>query len=64
MERMPHLVENCNDICMSHQSRLIWCGFRDVRNKSGYWIATLARTTWDLVTGKQGPHCCVGEFRR
>ena len=40
MESMPHFVEECDNVVMSHQRWLIRSGFGKVRNHRGKRVAT------------------------
>jgi hypothetical protein len=60
MKDMAHLVEECYDIVMAHQSRLLRSWFRQI----GYHGRTriIARTIVLLVTGKDTPYSSMRVF--
>jgi len=60
MKNMAHLVEECYDIVMAHQSRLIRSWFRQI----GYHSRTriIARPIVLLVAGKNTPYSSMRVF--
>ena len=54
MEYMAHLVEERDDIVMSHQSRLSRSGLCKVCDHSSQWIATAAVRF--VVASEETPH--------
>ena len=60
MENMAHLMEERHDIVVSHQSRFIWSGFRQIGNHRSQRI--VAHIVWKLITSQNRPDSSMRIF--
>ena len=58
---MAHLMEERHDIVVSHQSRLLWSGFRQIGNHCSQRI--VACIVWKLITSQERPDSSMRIFR-
>ena len=61
MENMTHLMEECYDIVVSHQSRFIRSGFRQIGDHHSQWI--VARIVWKVIARQETPDSSMRIFR-
>jgi hypothetical protein len=61
MEYVAHLVEESDNIIMSHQSGLLNSFLSEIGDHGGNWIASLAIGT--VIASEKGPNSCMGVFR-
>ena len=61
MEDMAHLVEERHDIVMSHQSRFLGSGFRQIGDHRSQRI--VACIVWKIITSQDRPNSSMRVFR-
>jgi uncharacterized Ntn-hydrolase superfamily protein len=61
MENMAHLMEERYDIIVSHQSRFLWSGFRQIGDHRSQRI--VACIVWKIITSQEGPNSSMRVFR-
>jgi hypothetical protein len=60
MENMAHLMEECHDIAVSHQSRFLWGGFRQISDHRSQRI--VACIVWKIITSQERPNSSTRIF--
>ena len=61
MENMTHLMEERHDIIVSHQSRFLRSGFRQIGNHRSQRI--VAFIVWKIITSQERPNSSMRIFR-